>query len=128
MVLLFFYLGFALIISFICSIMEAALLSVPFSFINMKELEGNKAAAVLKLLKENINKPLAAILSFNTVANVIGAAGVGAQAAIVLQNVPFGVISGILTLLLLVFSEIVPKTIGARFCKSIALHIVFPLK
>ena len=128
MVLLFFYLGLALVISFICSMMEAALLSVPISFINMKELEGNKAAAALKLLKENINKPLAAILSFNTVANIIGAAGVGAQAAIVLQNVPFGIVSGVLTLLLLVFSEIVPKTIGARFCKPIALHIVFPLK
>jgi len=128
MALLIFYLVLALVVSFVCSIMEAALLSVPISFINMKESEGKNFAIALKKFKEDINEPLAAILSLNTIANVVGAAGVGAQASIVLQNVPFGVVSGLLTLMLLVFSEIIPKTIGARYGKSIALYMVFPLK
>ena len=126
--LLIVYLVFALVVSSICSILEAALLSVPISYLNMKEAEGDSSAMRLKMYKENINKPLAAILSFNTVANIIGAAGVGAQASIVLQSVPFGIVSGVLTLLLLIFSEIIPKTVGARYCKSIALHLVLPLR
>jgi CBS domain containing-hemolysin-like protein len=126
--LLFIYLGFALVVSAICSIMEAALLSVPISFLNMKESEGDSSAIVIKKYKENINKPLAAILSFNTVANVIGAAGVGAQASMVFKSVPFGIVSGLLTLLLLIFSEIIPKTVGAQYCKSITLRMVFPLR
>ncbi|MCL2097666.1 MAG: CNNM domain-containing protein [Bacteroidales bacterium] len=108
--------------------MESVLLSTPISFINMKEAEGHKQASALKDFKENINKPLAAILSVNTIANTIGAAGVGAQAATLFGNSYFGIISAILTLLILIFSEIIPKTIGSRFYRQLAMRIVVPLK
>jgi len=128
MSLLFFYLLLALLVSFTCSLLESVLLSVPISFVNMKEAEGHKRAETLKDFKEHIDKPLAAILTINTIACTIGAAGVGVQSTIVFENVHFGIISAILTLLLLVFSEILPKTIGARFHRSLAMKIVLPLK
>ncbi len=120
MALLIFYLLLALIVSFICSVMEAVLLSTPASFLEMKEAEGVKSATALKRLKTNIDKPLSAILSLNTIAHTIGAAGVGAQAAIVFKNVSFGVISAVLTILILVLSEIIPKTIGASYWRNLS--------
>ena len=119
MALLLFYLLLALVVSFVCSVMEAVLLSTPASFIEMKEAEGVKAATVLKRFKNNIDKPLSAILSLNTVAHTVGAAGVGAQAAIVFENVSFAVISAILTILILILSEIIPKTIGASYWRGL---------
>lgn len=119
--LLLFYLFLALSVSFLCSIMEAVLLTTPLSFISMKEEQGIKAGALFKRLKQNIDRPLSAILSLNTIAHTIGAAGVGAQAAVVFENVSFGLISAVLTILILVFSEILPKTIGAYYWKSIAM-------
>lgn len=119
MALLIFYLLLALLISFVCSVMEAVLLSTPASFLEMKEAEGSKSATVLKRFKNNIDKPLSAILSLNTIAHTIGAAGVGAQASIVFENVSFGVISAVLTILILVLSEIIPKTIGASYWRSL---------
>ena len=71
-------------------------------------------------MKQNIDKPLAAILSLNTIAHTIGAAGVGAQATKIFGEVYFGIVSAILTLLILVFSEIIPKTIGARYWRRLA--------
>jgi CBS domain containing-hemolysin-like protein len=126
MELLILFLLFALLVSFACSLLESVLLSVPISFVNMKEIEGHKRASSLKYFKENIDKPLAAILSINTVANIVGAAGVGAQAVKLLGNA--GIVSVILTFLILVFSEIIPKTIGARFCRNLAMRIILPLK
>ena len=126
--LLIFFLLFALLISFCCSMLESVLLSTPISFINMKEMEGHKQAAALKNFKENINKPLAAILSVNTIANTIGAVGVGAHATDLFGNSYLGVISAIVTLLILVLAEIIPKTIGSRFYRSLAMGIVLPLK
>ena len=126
--LLIFFLLLAILISFACSLLESVLLSVSISFINMKEAEGHRRAAALKKFKEHIDKPLAAILSFNTVANTVGAAGVGAQAVVVFENVPLGIISGLLTLLILVFSEIFPKTMGSRFHRNLAMRIVLPLQ
>ena len=79
MTLLLTYLGLALIISFLCSIVESVLLSAPYSFLNMKEESGHKASAQLKDYKINIDKPLSAILSLNTIAHTVGAAGVGHQ-------------------------------------------------
>ena len=73
----------------------------------------------LENLKNDIDKPLAAILSFNTIAHTVGAAGVGAQAAKVFGNEYLGIVSGVLTLLILVFSEIIPKTIGASYWRSL---------
>jgi len=94
----------------------------------MKEAEGHKRAETLKKFKEHIDKPLAAILSINTVASIVGATGVGAQANILFGNAYFGIVTAVLTFLLLVFSEIIPKTIGSRFYRSLAMKIVLPLK
>jgi len=121
MVLLFFYLFLALVVSFLCSVMESVLLSTPLSFLYAKKDNGNKRASRFIELKADIDRPLAAILSLNTVAHTIGAAGVGAQAANVFGEVYFGVVSAVLTLLILIFSEIIPKTIGARYWRKLAL-------
>ena len=101
--------------------MESVLLSTPISFLNVKMEEGSKSAATLAKLKNNVERPLSAILSLNTVAHTIGAAGVGAQATQIFGEIYFGVISAILTLLILVFSEIIPKTIGVRYWRKLAL-------
>lgn len=119
--LIFLYLFGALGISFLCSILEAVLLSTPMSFISMKEEEGNKTAKLLKKYKTEIDGPIAAILSLNTIAHTIGAAGVGAEAVNVFGEEYFGVISAILTILILVFSEIIPKTIGSNSWRVLAL-------
>lgn len=119
--LLLFYLCLALAISFICSVMEAVLLSVPMSFVNIKEAQGHKSALVLKKLKQRIDRPISAILTLNTVAHTVGAAGVGAQAVVIFGEAYFGLISAVLTLLILIFSEILPKSIGAHYWKSLAM-------
>ena len=119
--LLIFFLFLALFLSFICSIMEAVLLSTPLSFFKIKEEKGGKAAKGLVDLKKNIDRPLSAILSLNTVAHTIGAAGVGAQATKIFGEAYFGIISAILTILILIFSEIIPKTLGARYWRKLAV-------
>ena len=119
--LLFFYLALALGVSFLCSIVEAVILSVSVPFIKMKEMEGKASAKHLKNLKNKIDRPLSAILTINTVAHTVGAAGVGAQAVAVFGEIYFGLISAILTILILFFSEIIPKTIGAIFWRKLAL-------
>lgn len=101
--------------------MESVLLSTTISFLNVKKERGHKSASIFIRLKNNIEKPLSAILSLNTVAHTIGAAGVGAQATKIFGDMYFGIISAILTLLILVFSEIIPKTIGARYWRRLAL-------
>ncbi len=121
MILLLFYLFLALFVSFLCSVMESVLLSTPVSFLNVKEESGHKSATVFIKLKNNIERPLSAILSLNTIAHTIGAAGVGVQATKMFGELYFGIISAILTLLILVFSEIIPKTIGARYWRKLAL-------
>jgi len=121
MFLLFLYLFLALLVSFLCSVMESVLLSTPISFLNVKKENGNKSAAVFIKLKNNIDKPLSAILSLNTVAHTIGAAGVGAQATLLFGEAYFGIISAILTLLILVLSEIIPKTIGVLYWRKLAM-------
>ena len=121
MILLLFYLFLALFVSFLCSIMESVLLSTSMSFLIVKEENGNKSATTFIKLKKNIERPLAAILTLNTIAHTIGAAGVGAQATRMFGDLYFGIISAILTLLILVFSEIIPKTIGARYWRELAL-------
>lgn len=121
MILLIFYLFLALFVSFLCSVMESVLLSTTPSFLNAEEESGHKAAKIFIKLKSDIEKPLSAILTLNTVAHTIGAAGVGAQATKIFGEAYFGIISAILTLLILVFSEIIPKTIGARYWRQLAL-------
>ena len=121
MILLLFYLFLALFVSFLCSVMESVLLSTPVSFLSVKEENRHKSAKVFIKLKNNIERPLSAILSLNTIAHTIGVAGVGVQATKIFGEYYFGIISAILTLLILVFSEIIPKTIGARYWRRLAL-------
>ena len=119
--LLIFYLFLALFFSFLCSIMESVLLSTSDSFLIVKVENGQKSASSFIKLRKKIERPLAAILSLNTIAHTIGAAGVGAQATKFFGEVYFGIVSIILTLLILVFSEIIPKTIGAKYWRELAL-------
>lgn len=119
MATLFAYLFLALFISFLCSIMEAVLLSTPQSFLIVKHQNGNVWAKTFMDLKSNIDKPLSAILSLNTVAHTVGAAGVGAQAVKVFGEASFGIVSAVLTILILVLTEIIPKTIGAQYWRKL---------
>ena len=118
MFLLFFYLFLVLTISFLCSFVESILLSISTPFLKVKEAEGDKYAIKLLKMKENIDRPLSAILSLNTIAHTVGAAGVGVQTTIVFGEAYFGIASAILTFLILVFTEVLPKTIGARYAKK----------
>ncbi|MCR4659935.1 MAG: CNNM domain-containing protein [Bacteroidales bacterium] len=119
MTLLFIFLLGAMAISFLCSILESVLMSTPLSFITMREDEGYRPASRFKKYKTDNARPIAAILSLNTIANTIGAAGVGRQATLVFGSEWFGLISVITTILILIFSEIVPKTIGTRHWKNL---------
>ncbi|MCQ2154088.1 MAG: CNNM domain-containing protein [Bacteroidales bacterium] len=109
----------ALAVSFLCSILEAVLMSTPLSYLTMLEDEGNRYAGRFKEYKADSSRPLAAILSLNTIANTIGAAGVGRQATLLFGSHWFGVVSAITTILILVFAEIIPKTIGTTHWKSL---------
>jgi CBS domain containing-hemolysin-like protein len=119
--MIFVYLFGALAISFLCSVLEAVLLSTPMSFITAKEQEGKKSATLLKNLKNSVDRPVGAILSLNTIAHTIGSAGVGAEVTRIWGDEWFGIASVVLTLLILIFSEIIPKTIGSNSWRSLAL-------
>ena len=119
MILLIFFLLLALMVSFLCSTLESVLMSTTLSYITLRENEGYKPATLMKIYKTESEKPLAAILSLNTIANTVGAAGVGRQAVAVFGEVWFGVVSAIMTLLILVFAEIIPKTIGTTYWKHL---------
>ena len=116
--LLLFLLG-AMAVSFLCSILEATLMSTPISYITMREEEGYKPASRFKEYKQDPSRPIAAILSLNTIANTIGAAGVGSQATRLFGSQWFGLVSALMTILILVFSEIIPKTLGTTRWKSL---------
>ena len=120
--LLLVYLFIALFFSFLCSVLEAVLLSISPSFLNVKEKEGHAYATSLKELKTNIDRPLIAILTLNTIAHTVGSIGVGTQAEAAFGDGTYvmAVISVVMTLLILVLSEIIPKTIGATYWKALA--------
>ncbi|MFW6096091.1 MAG: CNNM domain-containing protein, partial [Bacteroidota bacterium] len=118
--LLLVYLFIALFFSFLCSMLEASLLSTTPSFIAAKVNEKKRYGIVLKKFKEKIDTPLAAILTLNTFAHTVGAAGVGAQAQEIWGDEYLSVISALLTIIILIFSEIIPKTIGASYWKGLA--------
>ncbi|HDY7969083.1 TPA: HlyC/CorC family transporter [Vibrio vulnificus] len=120
MLLLTIYISIAIGVSFICSVLEAVLLSISPSYIAQLRQQGHPAAAQLTKLKADIDRPLASILTLNTIAHTIGAATAGAQAAVVFGSEWLGVFSGVLTLGILVLSEIVPKTIGATYWRQLA--------
>ena len=120
MTLLLFYAALSIGVSFLCSILEAVLLSISPAYIASREQDSPAMAEKLTALKKDIDRPLAAILSLNTVAHTIGAAGVGAQAAYVFGDASLTIVSIVLTLAVLIFSEIIPKTIGATYWKGLA--------
>lgn len=115
------YLIGALSLSFLCSVLEAVILSTPVPFISMKENQGVRSASLMMRYKTNIDRPVSAILSLNTVAHTIGAAGVGSESVKIFGEASFGIISAILTLLILVISEIIPKTIAASHWRRLAM-------
>lgn len=119
-VLLGVYLAVAIGVSFLCSLLEAGLLSLPTSHVEVMVKENKRGGAALKHMKAHIDRPLAAILTLNTVAHTIGAAGVGAQILVIYGNRAVALGSIIVTLLILVFSEIIPKSIGAAHAKRLA--------
>tara|TARA_R110000751_G_scaffold146601_1_gene250727 strand:+ start:156702 stop:157775 length:1074 start_codon:yes stop_codon:yes gene_type:complete len=136
--LLLFYGVISIFFSFLCSILEAVLLSVTPTFINLKKQEGKAFATNLENLKKDVDRPLIAILTLNTIAHTVGAILVGKEAEGLYGNGDgYGVfvVSAVMTILILVASEIIPKTIGATYWKSLAgftttaLNIlIFPLK
>lgn len=138
MVLLLVYTVIAIGFSFLCSIVEAVILSVTQSHISLLKEQGRTRLALrLQKLKDDVNTPLAAILTLNTIAHTGGAAGVGAQATALFGDQYLGAVSGVLTFLILVFSEIIPKTLGAHYWRQLAplttvilrymIFIFFPL-
>jgi Mg2+/Co2+ transporter CorB len=120
MTYLLLFVALALGISFLCSILEAVLLSVTPSYVAAEEKAGRRVGARLRALKLDIDRPLAAILTLNTVAHTAGAAGAGAQALKLFGSASVAIVSVILTFLILVLSEIVPKTLGAKYWKRLA--------
>ena len=113
-----------------CSVWEAVLLSVPPTFIHRLKADGNSAGRTLEKFKQDIDRPLSAILTLNTIAHTAGAIGVGVQASKIFGGYRLGgsslslsiesVVAVLMTLAILVFSEIIPKTIGANNWKALA--------
>ncbi len=118
--LLILFILLAIGVSFICSVLEAVLLSLTPSYLAQMRQDQHPSAKRLSRFKTNIDRPLASILTLNTIAHTIGAAGAGAQAANVFGNQWLGVFSALLTLAILLLSEIVPKTIGATYWRQLA--------
>jgi CBS domain containing-hemolysin-like protein len=118
--LLVIYFLAAVLVSFICSVLESVLLSVTMPYISVLERERPAAGTLLKSHKQHINKSIASILILNTVANTLGAAAVGAQAEHIFGAGAVFWVSVILTFAILFFSEIIPKTIGATYWKQLA--------
>jgi CBS domain containing-hemolysin-like protein len=152
MTLLIIFATISIFFSFMCSILEAVLLSITPTFINLKKSEGAEYANQLETFKKDVDKPLIAILTINTIAHTVGAILVGVQAKVayaemygtnvktilgiqITEDVMVGVVSTVMTILILVASEIIPKTIGATYWKQLANFtskalkvMIFPLK
>ncbi len=137
MTLLFTYLAIAIGVSFLCSILEAVLLSITPSFVEKMKTEKPAAAARLVKVKERMDSSLSSILILNTFAHTIGAAGVGSQAVQIFGQKWESLIAVLLTLAILYLSEIIPKTLGATFWQQLAvpsaqlisylIYLVYPL-
>lgn len=131
--LLIAYVLLALLFSFMCSVAEASLLSITPAYVAGLRDKNPKRAELLRQLKgERLDQALAAILTVNTIAHTVGAIGAGAKATVVFGDVWFGVFSGVMTLLILFLSEIVPKTLGAVYWREVsgltALYVNFLIK
>jgi len=134
---LILYFSLTIFISFLCSLLESVMLSVTSAYIENRIHKGHKDGQLLKHLKKKINRPLSAILTLNTIANTLGAAGVGAQALHVWNSSAAAAASVLLTFCILIGSEITPKTLGAvywkklapfaGYCINILIFITYPL-
>ena len=116
------------LISALCSLCEAALYSIPISHIESLVQNGHSSGRILKKLRKDVDRPIAAILSLNTIANTAGAAVVGAAAVNVLGPQWLAYFSAFLTLMILVFSEVVPKTAGVVYSRALAPLMARPLQ
>ncbi|GAA0557022.1 CNNM domain-containing protein [Halomonas salifodinae] len=127
MILLAVFATLSIGVSFVCSLLEAALLSMTPSYI--AQLRENYPALHARLvrLKQNIDQPLAAILTLNTIAHTVGATGVGAQVVVVFGEAWLGIASAVMTLLILFLSEIIPKTVGATYWRQLASPMALTL-
>ncbi|RMH16583.1 MAG: DUF21 domain-containing protein, partial [Gemmatimonadetes bacterium] len=119
--------GGAVSLSFLCSILEAVLLSISYSYVSLMRDRGGRAGEWLHRMQERIDEPIAAILTLNTIANTLGATFGGALALRVLGNEWIAVFSGGLTLTILLVSEIVPKTLGATYWQQLARPATYVL-
>lgn len=147
--LLILYVTLTIILSFLCSILEAVLLSVNSTFLKLKISEGKRYAENLQKMKNNIDEPLIIILTLNTIAHTVGAILVGVQAkevysslnnnsyelfgVFLTEDIVLGIVSSVMTVLILLVSEIIPKTLGATYWHklvsftSIFLNSIIPL-
>ena len=125
---LLLYITFALVVSFICSLCEAVLFSTSLSHIELQVREGRRAGHLLRKQKQDVDRPIAAILTLNTIAHTAGATGAGAEAALLVGNDLIGIVTVVLTLLILVFSEIIPKTLGAVYWKPLAMPVAWVIQ
>jgi CBS domain containing-hemolysin-like protein len=125
MTLLFIYLTIAIGVSFLCSVLEAVLLSITPSYVEQTAQTNPKAGELLARLKDQLDESLSSILILNTFAHTMGAAGVGAQASKVFGAQWETLIAVVLTLAILYFSEIIPKTLGATFWRRLAIPSAF---
>jgi CBS domain containing-hemolysin-like protein len=121
-------LGLSLSISFLCSILEAVLLSISHSFVAVLRDRGERAGELLHRMQKRIDEPIAAILTLNTIAHTVGAAMGGAIALELWGSRWIGLFSAILTLVILLFSEIVPKTLGATYWQTLAAPAAYVLR
>jgi len=121
---IFLVLGF----SFICSTLESVILSVTHSHIGTLVKSKHRSGKLLQTLKDDVNRPLAAILTINTIANTVGAAAVGAKALQVFGSNGVAIISVVLTFCILIFSEIIPKTMGALYWRKLASPAAYVIR
>lgn len=125
---LVFYFLFSHFVSFFCSILEAVLLCCSYGYISLLKKKKPKAGQILGELKARIDRPLAAILTLNTAAHTFGAAGVGAQVVELYGDKILGIASVLLTLTMLFFTEMIPKTVGALYWKKLAPFSAYLIK
>ena len=128
MTLLLAYLAIAIGVSFLCSVLEAVLLSITPSYLEQLTLERPKSGKAIQSVKDRLDESLSSILILNTFAHTMGAAGVGAQALRVFGPEAETLIAVLLTLAILYFSEIIPKTLGATYWRQLAVPAAFTIR
>lgn len=127
MALFFVYLFLTLVFSFLCSLLEAVIVSITPSHLKMLEMEGDKLGIKLQRLRDDIDRPIAAILSLNTIVLVLGVIGVYVQARVIWGDAYFATVVVVFILLFLLFSELLPKAIGAHYWKKLTPFAAFTL-